>query len=39
VAKRAGAKLTSVEGSHVIMLSRPVEVTTAILAAAAGGSS
>jgi pimeloyl-ACP methyl ester carboxylesterase len=35
MAKRAGANLTSVKGSHVIMLSRPAAVTAAILAAAA----
>lgn len=35
MAKRANAKVTSVKGSHVIMLSRPAEVTATILAAAA----
>ena len=35
MAKRAGANLTSVKGSHVIMLSRPAAVTAAILAASA----
>jgi pimeloyl-ACP methyl ester carboxylesterase len=36
MAKRAGAKLTSVKGSHVVMLSHPADVTAVILAAAAG---
>jgi len=39
MAKRANAKLTTVKGSHVIMLSRPADVTAAILAAAAGAPS
>jgi pimeloyl-ACP methyl ester carboxylesterase len=34
MAKRANAKVTSVKGSHVIMLSRPAEVVATILAAA-----
>jgi pimeloyl-ACP methyl ester carboxylesterase len=39
MAKRAKAKLTSVDSSHVIMLSHPAEVSSAILAAAAGAKS
>ena len=34
-ARRAGAKITEVEGSHVIMISRPQAVTDVILAAVA----
>src|SRR2546430_11071275 len=35
MAKRAGAKITEVEGSHVIMISQPQVVTDVILAAVA----
>jgi pimeloyl-ACP methyl ester carboxylesterase len=38
MAKRAGATVTSVKGSHVIMMSQPDDVIAAILAAAAGAS-
>jgi hypothetical protein len=31
MAKRAGAKITEVEGSHVIMISQPQKVTDVIL--------
>jgi len=34
MAARAGARLTSVRASHVVMLSRPREVADVILAAA-----
>ena len=35
MAKRAGAKITEVEGSHVIMVSQPQAVTDVILTAVA----
>jgi pimeloyl-ACP methyl ester carboxylesterase len=35
MAKRAGAKITEVEGSHVIMISQPQAVTDVILTAVA----
>jgi hypothetical protein len=36
MAKRAGATITEVEGSHVIMISQPQAVTDVILDAVAG---
>ena len=36
MAKRAGAKMTSVKASHVVMISHPKEVAAVILAAASG---
>ena len=38
-ASRAGATITEVEGSHVIMISQPQVVTDVILRAVAAGSS
>ena len=35
MAERAGAKITELEGSHVIMVSQPEAVTNVILAAVA----
>jgi hypothetical protein len=35
MAERAGAKITEVEGSHVIMISQPQAVTDVILSAVA----
>jgi pimeloyl-ACP methyl ester carboxylesterase len=35
MAERAGATITEIEGSHVVMISKPREVTDAILAALA----
>ena len=37
MAERAGATITEVEGSHVIMISQPQAVTDVILEAVAGG--
>jgi hypothetical protein len=39
MAERAGATITEIEGSHVVMISKPQEVTDAIIAAltAVGG--
>ena len=39
MAVRAGAKITEVDGSHVIMISQPEAVTTVIMEAVAAGSS
>jgi hypothetical protein len=36
MAKRAGAKVTSLKASHVVMLSKPKDVASVILAAASG---
>jgi pimeloyl-ACP methyl ester carboxylesterase len=38
MARRAGARITEVEGSHVIMISQPQAVTDVILSAVAAGS-